>query len=70
MSSEQPEASQPRTALDALLNLSRYHREHEKYYAQAPLQTAVRLNEASKVLKTFADRWADVEPLDGTTQGG
>ena len=58
-----------RKLLDAVLNLTRYHREHEKYYAQAPLQTAVKLHDASKVLLTFADRWADVEPLEGTPQG-
>jgi hypothetical protein len=70
VSSEQPErASQPRMTLDVVLNLSRYHREHEKYYAQAPLQTAVKLHDASKVLKTLADRWAEVEPLDGQPRG-
>jgi hypothetical protein len=48
--------------LDVILNLSRYHREHEKFYAQAPLQQAIGLQQASRVLKTLADRWSQVEP--------
>jgi hypothetical protein len=39
--STQPEQRQPGAGSDGLLavaaNLSRYHREHEKYYAEAPL---------------------------------
>ena len=45
----------------AILNQSKYHREHEKFYARAPLKQAVELQEASVVLKTLADRWLRVE---------
>jgi hypothetical protein len=55
--------------LDAVLNLSRYHREHEKFYAEAPLQTAIKLQQASKVLKTLADRWSEVEPTEPSAGG-
>jgi hypothetical protein len=48
--------------LDTLLNLSRFHREHEKFYAQRPLQQAIDLQSASRVLKTLAQRWGEVTP--------
>jgi len=47
--------------LDVILNLSRYHREHEKYYAQVPLRNALALQQASRVLKALADRWRTVQ---------
>jgi hypothetical protein len=43
------------------LNLSTYHREHEKFYAQNPLQQAMALQQASRVLLALADRWQGVE---------
>jgi hypothetical protein len=49
---------------ETVLNLSRYHREHEKFYAQRPLESAIELQRASRTLKTFADRWTSVEPTD------
>jgi hypothetical protein len=58
-----PEA--PAIDLAPILNLSRYHREHEKFYAQAPLVTAVELHGASRTLTTLADRWDEVEPAEG-----
>jgi hypothetical protein len=51
-----------------LLNLSKYHREHEKYYAWEPLKKAISLQQASIVLKTLADRWKDQE-VDSVKQG-
>ncbi len=48
--------------LEAVSNLSKYHREHEKFYARAPLQSAIELQQASQLLKTLADRWGLVEP--------
>ncbi len=48
--------------LDVVLNLSKYHREHEKFYAQVPLRKALDLQHASRVLKTLADRWQAVLP--------
>ena len=52
----------PESPIDAMLNLSKFHREHEKFYAKSPLQEAVRLQEASVILKTLADRWSHVQP--------
>lgn len=46
---------------ETMSNLAKYHREHEKFYARAPLQTAVALHETSGVLKTLADRWSTTE---------
>ena len=43
-------------------NLARFHREHEKFYAQAPLEDAKRMHDASKTLKTMADRWSAAVP--------
>ena len=45
-------------------NLSEFHREHEKFYAQAPLRQAVEVEAASRVLKALADRWSSVLPAD------
>jgi len=50
--------------LETVLNLSHYHREHEKHHAWAPLEEALSLQRASRTLKALADRWseAQVEP--------
>jgi hypothetical protein len=48
--------------LDAIVNLSKYHREHEKFYAQAPLEQSIQLQKASGILKTLAHQWEMVEP--------
>jgi len=50
--------------LDTNLNLSRYHREHEKYYALSPLDHAILLQKSSLVLKTLADRWINANLSD------
>jgi hypothetical protein len=47
--------------MDAILNLARYHREHEKYYSVAPLRDAEVLARASLTLKALADRWSRIE---------
>jgi hypothetical protein len=39
------------------LNLSKYHREHEKYYAWEPLEKSIKLQRTSIIMKTLADRW-------------
>jgi hypothetical protein len=46
----------------AILNLSKFHREHEKFYAQNPLEQANRLQFISRVLTTLADHWSQVQP--------
>jgi hypothetical protein len=43
-------------------NLSRYHREHEKYYSEAPLTDAIALQRAARTLIALAERWTAVEP--------
>lgn len=48
--------------IESALNLSRFHREHEKYYSQAPLEDAVGLQRTSQALMALAERWSRVEP--------
>jgi hypothetical protein len=43
--------------LAAVLNLSRYHRDHEKFYAEHPREQAVSLQRHTRTLKALADRW-------------
>ncbi|MET9887342.1 hypothetical protein ABZZ20_30235 [Streptomyces sp. NPDC006430] len=66
-----PEDEAPPAPPDALLqvidNLARFHREHEEYYAQAPLRQAGELQARSRALKSLADRWSDVEAGERTS---
>ena len=55
--------------LEAILNLSRYHREHEKFYARAPLERAIDLQRAARTLTTLADRWSEAAPGQAATAG-
>jgi hypothetical protein len=55
--------------LDAVRNLARYHREHEKHYAAEPLEDALRLQRISRVLKALAERWQEVEPAEPPAAG-
>lgn len=52
--------------LEAILNLSRYHREHEKFYASSPREAAVRLQRHARTLQALADRWSTVAPASPT----
>jgi len=54
----------PPQLLEMIGNLSEFHREHEKFYAQAPLGKAVEVQAASRVLKALADHWSSVSPTD------
>ncbi len=56
------DASSPLIA--AIMNLSRFHREHEKYYASAPREQAVVLQRHARSLLALADRWTTTAPLD------
>ena len=47
--------------LEAIENLSRFHREHEKFYAQAPREQAVLIQRHGRTLSALADRWSAVE---------
>jgi hypothetical protein len=61
-----PQSHSPASAADALLdiaaNLSQYHREHEKYYAEAALSDAISLQRAARTLIALAERWGSAEP--------
>jgi len=48
--------------LHAILNLSRFHREHEEFYASAPRQQAVILQGHGRTLCALADRWETTAP--------
>jgi hypothetical protein len=48
--------------LDAILNLSWFHREHEKFYASAPRERAVALQRHARALHALADRWSTATP--------
>ncbi len=48
--------------LDAIENLSRFHRQHEMFYAQDPRGRAVELQRHSRTLCALADRWSTVVP--------
>jgi hypothetical protein len=52
----------PNPLLEAALNLSRFHREHERFYAASPLETALRLQRHAIALLALADRWTSAEP--------
>jgi hypothetical protein len=60
------EQHRPGGGSDGLLavaaNLSRYHREHEKYYSEAPLADAITLQRAARTLIALAERWAIARP--------
>jgi hypothetical protein len=49
--------------LEIISNLSTYHREHEKFYGQAPLKTAIKIQETSKTLKILTDRWNGIKDI-------
>ena len=51
---------------EIISNLSEYHREHEKFYGQAPLKTAIEIQNASKTLKTLADKWMNLQQTEKT----
>jgi hypothetical protein len=48
--------------LEAMLNLTTYHREHEKFYASAPREQAVVLQRHARSLQALADTWATAAP--------
>jgi hypothetical protein len=56
-------ASETNPLLEIAANLARSHREHERYYSEAPLHEAIKLQRTSRALKALAERWADSKPL-------
>lgn len=55
-------SAEPSPLLDAALNLSRFHREHEKFYASFPRERAVELQRHARTLHALADRWSQTTP--------
>jgi hypothetical protein len=61
--SREPAAGERNDGLLAIAaNLSRFHREHEKYYSEAPLADAIALQRSARTLIALAERWATAEP--------
>ncbi|MFJ5834107.1 hypothetical protein [Streptomyces sp. NPDC093089] len=58
MAEDEAQVSPPDSLLRLIDNLARFHREHEEYYAQAPLRQAGDLQARSRALKALADRWS------------
>lgn len=67
MNAKQPSGKPPPQLLETIGNLTKYHREHEKFYSQAPLRTAGDIQAASRVLKALAARWSEVAPVEQRT---
>jgi hypothetical protein len=54
----------PDPLLEAALNLARFHKQHERFYATSPLESALRLHRHARTLLALADRWTSAEPSD------
>ena len=50
--------------LETIGNLTRFRREHEKFYSQAPLRTAAEVQASSRVLTALAAQWSEASPAD------
>ena len=48
--------------LQTILNLSKFHRDHEKFYASSPRELAVTMQRHARSLQALADQWAATEP--------
>ena len=46
--------------LKAILNLTKFHRDHEKFYSTAPREQAVVLQRHARTLQALADQWSTV----------
>ena len=57
-----PDAARP--LLVAMLNMTAFHREHEKFYSVSPREQAVVLQRHSRTLHALADRWTTTPPDD------
>ena len=64
MTSANPTDTPP--LLQAILNLSKFHREHEKFYASAPRELAVHLQRHARTLQALADTWSAAAPSTAT----
>lgn len=48
--------------LHAILNLSKFHRDHEKFYASSPRELAVTMQRHARSLQALTDQWAVTGP--------
>jgi hypothetical protein len=48
--------------LQTALNLAAFHKQHERFYASSPLESALRLQRHARTLVALADRWATAAP--------
>ena len=48
--------------LHAILNLSKFHRDHEKFYASSPRELAVTMQRHARSLQVLTDQWAVTGP--------
>lgn len=62
MTTDQTSSSSSGPLLEAILNLSRFHREHEKFYASSPREIAVMLQRHGRTLQALADQWSTAQP--------
>ena len=60
----QPSGCSP--LLKAILNLSKFHRDHEKFYASAPREVAIRQHRHAGALQALADQWTTAKAADAT----
>ncbi|MGW0752477.1 hypothetical protein [Streptomyces sp. NPDC002587] len=67
MPEDQARQTPPDPLLQVIDNLARFHREHEKYYSQAPLRQAGELQAHSRALKSLADWWSEAEAGERTS---
>jgi hypothetical protein len=47
--------------LEAMMNLTKFHREHEKFYASSPREFAVTLQRHARTLQALADQWSTAD---------
>ena len=64
MDDNPPPERPPPQLLETIGNLAEFHREHEKFYSQAPLRTSADIQAASRVLKALGARWSEATPSE------
>ena len=47
--------------LEAMMNLTKFHREHEKFYASSAREFAVTLQRHARNLQALADQWSTTD---------
>ncbi len=66
MATSKSPASDLTPLLTAMLNMTAFHREHEKFYSTAPAEQAVTLQRHSRTLHALADQWTTTAPSTAT----